>query len=211
MAKKEKVQKPLYKKWWFWVVAVSLVGAVGTGLFGGGTTDAGPSDAPPPPAETQKGETEQEPVVTPEPSTSQAPADSAPGTQEPPAETGPEPDAREALDDALGGTTFYENVRNDVTGKWRVLVFYSAENIVDHATEYYNTYFSSDDEIHIAVNLGLKTTSVMNVSGGVMSIGVHEYIDKEEHDAKVLGGGELLKSYTVNLETGETEDVSAAE
>ena len=120
-----------------------------------------------------------------------------------------EPDAREALDDALGGTTFYENVRNDVTGKWRVLVFYSAENIVDHATEYYNTYFSSDDEIHIAVNLGLKTTSVMNVSGGVMSIGVHEYIDKEEHDAKVLGGGELLKSYTVNLETGETEDVSA--
>lgn len=51
MAKKEKVQKPLYKKWWFWVVAVSLVGAVGTGLFGGGTTD---SDAPPPPAETQR-------------------------------------------------------------------------------------------------------------------------------------------------------------
>ena len=35
MAKKEKVQKPLYKKWWFWVVAVSIVGAVGTGLFGG--------------------------------------------------------------------------------------------------------------------------------------------------------------------------------
>ena len=207
MAKKEKVQKPLYKKWWFWVVAVSLVGAVGTGLFGGGTTD---SDAPPPPAETQKAETKQEPEAPPV-ETSQAPADSTPETQEPPAETGPEPDAREALDDALGGTTFYENVRNDVTGKWRVLVFYSAENIVDHATEYYNTYFSSDDEIHIAVNLGLKTTSVMNVSGGVMSIGVHEYIDKEEHDAKVLGGGELLKSYTVNLETGEIEDVSAAE
>lgn len=78
MAKKEKVQKPLYKKWWFWVVAVSIVGAVGTGLFGGGTTDAGPSDAPPPPAETQKDETEQEPVVTPEPSTSQAPADFTP-------------------------------------------------------------------------------------------------------------------------------------
>ena len=54
MAKKEKAQKLLYKKWWFWVVAVSLVGAVGTGLFGGGTTD---SDAPPPPDETQKAET----------------------------------------------------------------------------------------------------------------------------------------------------------
>lgn len=207
MAKKEKVQKPLYKKWWFWVVAVSLVGAVGTGLFGGGTTD---SDAPPPPAETQKAETKQEPEAPPA-ETSQAPADSTPETSELPAETEPEPDAREALDDALGGTTFYENVRNDVTGKWRVLVFYSAENIVDHAVEYYNAYFSADDEIHIAVNLGLKTTSVMNVSGGVMYVSVHEYIDKEEHDAKVLGGGDLLKSYTVNLETGEIEDVSAAE
>lgn len=92
-----------------------------------------------------------------------------------------------------------------------MLVFYSAENIVDHAVEYYNAYFSADDEIHIAVNLGLKTTSVMNVSGGVMYVSVHEYIDKEEHDAKVLGGGDLLKSYTVNLETGEIEDVSAAE
>lgn len=90
MAKKEKVQKPLYKKWWFWVVAVSLVGAVGTGLFGGGTTDAGPSDAPPPPAETQKAETKQEPEAPPA-ETSQAPADSTPETQEPPAETGPEP------------------------------------------------------------------------------------------------------------------------
>ena len=42
-------------------------------------------------------------------------------------------------------------------------------------------------------------------------INVHEYIDGEEHDAKVLGGGELLKSYIVNLETGETEDLSAEE
>lgn len=80
MAKKEKAQKQLYKKWWFWVIVVSLVGAVGTGLSGGGTTDAKPSDAPPPPVETQKGETEQEPVVTPEPSASQAPADSTPET-----------------------------------------------------------------------------------------------------------------------------------
>lgn len=206
MAKKEKVQKPLYKKWWFWVVAVSIVGAVGTGLFGGDKpVEPGPSTSQTPPAETK-----QEPEAPPA-ETSQAPADSTPETSELPAETEPEPDAREALDDALGGTTFYENVRNDVTGKWRVLVFCSAENIVDHAVEYYNAYFSADDEIHIAVNLGLKTTSVMNVSGGVMYVSVHEYIDKEEHDAKVLGGGDLLKSYTVNLETGEIEDVSAAE
>ena len=209
MAKKEKaqkLQKPLYKKWWFWVIVVCLVGAAGSGLSGGDKpVEPGPSTSQTPPAETK-----QEPEAPPA-ETSQAPADSTPETSELPAETEPEPDAREALDDALGGTTFYENVRNDVTGKWRVLVFYSAENIVDHAVEYYNAYFSADDEIHIAVNLGLKTTSVMNVSGGGMYVSVHEYIDKEEHDAKVLGGGDLLKSYTVNLETGEIEDVSAAE
>lgn len=206
MTKKEKTQKPLYKKWWFWVIVVFLVGAAGSGLSGGDKpVEPGPSTSQTPPAETK-----QEPEAhTAE--TSQAPANSAPETKEPPTETEPEPDAREALDDALGGTTFYENVRNDVTGKWRVLVFYSAENIVDHAVEYYNAYFSADDEIHIAVNLGLKTTSVMNVSGGVMYVDVHEYVDKEEHDAKVLGGGDLLKSYTVNLETGEIEDISSAE
>ena len=183
MAKKEKaqkLQKPLYKKWWFWVIVVCLVGAAGSGLSGGDKpVEPGPSTSQTPPAETK-----QEPEAPPA-ETSQAPADSTPETSELPAETEPEPDAREALDDALGGTTFYENVRNDVTGKWRVLVFYSAENIVDHAVEYYNAYFSADDEIHIAVNLGLKTTSVMNVSGGVMYVSVHEYIRSEEHTSEL--------------------------
>lgn len=36
MKKKEKAQKPLYKKWWFWVIVVSIVGAVGSGLSGNG-------------------------------------------------------------------------------------------------------------------------------------------------------------------------------
>ncbi len=35
MSKQEKVKKPLYKKWWFWVVVVTLFGAVGSGLSGG--------------------------------------------------------------------------------------------------------------------------------------------------------------------------------
>lgn len=76
MAKKEKAQKPLYKKWWFWVIAVSLVGAVGTGLFGGDKpVEPGPSTSQTPPAETK-----QEPEAPPA-ETSQAPADSTPETQ----------------------------------------------------------------------------------------------------------------------------------
>lgn len=205
MTKKEngnKTVKPLYKKWWFWVIVVCLIGAVGSALSGGDETSkdptasqqvpqASPSESPPEPSETP----EESPLETkPEPNPES-----------------PELDAREALDDVLGNTTFYKDVRNDVTGRWRVLVFYSSENIVDHALEYYNAYFSSDDEVHIAVNLGLNTTSSMTVGNGFMYIDVHEYIDGEEHDAKVLGSGQLLKSYMVNLETGETEDLSAGE
>lgn len=209
MAKKEKgekMQKPLYKKWWFWVIVVCLVGAAGSGLSG--------NDKPVEPSVPSSGQTElqtpasnQEPVETSEPGS----AETTPETKTSPVEAEPDLDARETLDDVLGNTTFYEDVRNDATGKWRVLVFYSAENIVDHATEYYNAYFSSDDEVHMAVNLGLKTTSSMTVSSGVMYIDVHEYVDKEEHDAKIMPGGELLKSYIVNLETGEIEDVSATD
>lgn len=117
---------------------------------------------------------------------------------------------REALNKSLGGSVlFYDNVRNDVTGKWRTLVFYSSENIVDHAVEYYEAYFSSDDEVHMAVNLGLKTTSVMTVGiKGIMFVDVHEYIDGEEHDANDLAGGDLLKQYMIDLETGEIEDLA---
>ena len=117
---------------------------------------------------------------------------------------------QEALKESLGGgsTLFYNTVRNDTTGNWRMLVYSSAENIVDHAVEYYNAYFESDDETHIAVNLGLGTTSIMNVYSGSMYIDVHEYIDKEEHDAKILGGGALLNSYTVDLSSGNIDDLS---
>ena len=124
--------------------------------------------------------------------------------------TTPEPDAKEALKDALDGALFYESVNNDATGRWRLLVYASSENFVDHAADYYNAFFASDDEVHIAVNLTLKATIVMNVSGGLMSLDVHEYIDGEEHDAKILGGGDLLKQYTIDLETGEISDLSTA-
>ncbi len=88
MKKKERSQKPLYKKWWFWVIVVCLVGAAGSGLSGGGgdkPVEPGPSTSQTPPAETK-----QEPEAPPAES-SQTPTDSTPETQEPPAETEPEP------------------------------------------------------------------------------------------------------------------------
>jgi len=210
MAKKEKTpnegkaQKPIFKKWWFWVIVILVLGGIGS-VMGGGSETTDP-DSSQPSAQTQP-ETQS---VASEPQET-APTETTPETEsQEPAESPDLEAAREALDDVLGSTTFYENVRNDVTGKWRVLVFYSSENIVDHAVEYYNAYYSSDDEIHMVVNLGLKTTSALSVSNGIMYLDVHEYIDGEEHDAKVLGGGDLLKSYTIDLNTGEIEDLSDA-
>lgn len=64
MVKKEngqKAKKPLYKKWWFWVIVVSLVGAAGSGLSGGNKAE-GPSASQtetqtPAPSEIQEPET----------------------------------------------------------------------------------------------------------------------------------------------------------
>lgn len=193
--KKEKVKKPIYKKWWFWVLVVILVGGIGSGLSDDKSV-----------APAGQGETSSVASVS-EPSeiSNSDPVETTLGQDD------NQDEKREALNEVLGGSVLlYENVRNDTTGRWRTLVFYSSENILDHAVEYYDAYFSSDDEVHFAVNLGLKTTSVMTVGMGMMFTDVHEYVDGEEHDAKTLGGGDLLKQYMVNLETGEIDDLDYA-
>jgi len=35
----------------------------------------------------------------------------------------------------------------------------------------------------------------------------YEYVDKEEHDAKLLFSGKFLKEYHVNKDTGEIEEI----
>lgn len=88
MAKKEKVpneakaQKPLYKKWWFWVIVVSLVGAAGSGIAGGGKSAEPDTSRPPVQTETQAPAlASSEPVKTPE--ASPAPAETTPGPEIP--------------------------------------------------------------------------------------------------------------------------------
>lgn len=74
MKKAENIKKPLYKKWWFWVIVVSLVGAVGSGL-----SDSGESEKPP------TGQTE-----TQSPPSTQEPSEMSVST---PAGTTPEPES----------------------------------------------------------------------------------------------------------------------
>ena len=119
----------------------------------------------------------------------------------------PQDQLRNDFKNSIGGSglTFYNSVHNDTTGRWRCAVIYTSEEMVNHALDYYKAYFTSDDELHFICNLGLKTTTAISVVMGNLQVDVHEYVDKEEHDANILNSGELLNSYWVNIETGEIE------
>lgn len=78
MKKKENVKKPLYKKWWFWVIVVLVLGAIGAGL-----SDDEPSEQP----SISQTETQVPPSI-PEPSGSSVgdPAEATPGPESDPVE-----------------------------------------------------------------------------------------------------------------------------
>ena len=99
---------------------------------------------------------------------------------------------------------WYESVRNDVTGNWRELVIYSNKAMdKDLVIDYANAYISSEKEIHFVINLFLRTTTRISKVGNWVGVTVLEYTDGEEHDAKQMAGGDVLDSFTVDLETGE--------
>ena len=106
--------------------------------------------------------------------------------------------------------SFLSFVNNDVTGNWRLAKTSSNINIADYALDYYKTYFKDDEEIHAVVNFSNRTTTKVSVSKtfGVIGLTVHEYVDKEEHDAKELFGGKVLESYNVYLDNGDIERTS---
>lgn len=169
-ATKNNGKKPIFKKWWFWVIIVVILAAI----FGNTGAKDGVEDG----AKDAINSTEQQSDKTQDEST--------------------------AKDDISFVVT---NVTNDVTGNWRIATI--AENIEmqDYALDYYKEYFKSDDEIHAIVNFNYKTTTKISVMGNLLDVSVYEYVDKEEHDAKLLFSGMLLKEYHVNKDTGEIEEI----
>ena len=169
-ATKSNGKKPIFKKWWFWVIIVVILAAI----FGNTGAKNGVEDG----AKDAISSTEQQ-------------------TEE-------KQDNSTSKDDISFVVT---NVPNDVTGNWRIASI--AENIEmqDYALDYYKEYFKSDDEIHAIVNFNYKTTAKLSVIGNLLDVSVYEYVDKEEHDAKLLFSGMLLKEYHVNKDTGEIEEI----
>lgn len=102
---------------------------------------------------------------------------------------------------------FYDSVINDVTGNWRVAVVSSNIDILDYALSYYKTYFKDDSEIHGVVNLALNTTTKISYSGGILFISQYDYVDGEEHDAKIMFSGTYLGQDWVYTDNGDIEKV----
>lgn len=197
MNKQTNIKKPIFKQWWFWVIVIIVLGAIGS------IGDKGKDDDKEKIISTSS-TSQSEPVKELDVSSDSSSAN------EPESSDAARKEAQETFKKLMGDSSviFYKNVHNDVTENWRLLVCYSSENIVDHVVDYYNAYAESEEEVHFVVNLYLKTTTVINNFGGTLYVDVHEYVDKEEHDAKALGGGMLLKSYMVDLSSGDIEEIS---
>lgn len=100
------------------------------------------------------------------------------------------------------------DVRNDVTGKWKISVIAENIDIEEYALSYYQTYFTDDEQTHAIVNFNRNTTTRISCMGDMLDVAIFEYVDKEEHDAKALFSGMLLKEYFIYIDNGDIEDIN---
>ncbi len=120
----------------------------------------------------------------------------------------PSGDKKENAKNPLGfDVDFNSSYRNDVTGKWRLAKIAENKTVEEYALDYYRNYFESDDEIHIIINFTLNTTNRILVCGNLLDVATMEYVDKEEHDAKIACSGMLLSKYLIDTDTGEIEKI----
>lgn len=118
--------------------------------------------------------------------------------------TNPKQELRNELEKRVS-MSFDSTVRNDKTGNYRLAKYASkSEPIQKIAAEYYKAYFEADSEIHYVINFSLNTTAcVKKISDDKLDVCVYEYVDNEEHDAALIGGGMFYKEYFVTISTGE--------
>lgn len=168
------VKKPIFKKWWFWVIIVAILAAI---IGSGGENK---SEAP---------------SATGDPST---------GTTPPQASDTQTDDTQGESNSEFDNINFVvRNVRNDVTGNWRIATIAESIEIQNYALDYYNKYFEGDEEIHAIVNFTYNTTTKISVMGNLLDVTIYEYVDKEEHDAKLLFSGMVLDEYFIDIDNGE--------
>lgn len=99
------------------------------------------------------------------------------------------------------------SVRNDTTGKWKIVSIAEPVDVSQYATEYYGSCFKDDSEIHAIVNFTYKTTTKIAYTAGMINVTVYEYVDGEEHDANKLFSGMKLSDDFYNAESGDKLDL----
>lgn len=106
--------------------------------------------------------------------------------------------------DVNGVSFLYEDhVRNDVTGSWRIAKCADMTVPAEIARELSETFKQKKGEVLWVINFTLKTTTRINNYGSYLEVTTLEYVEDEEHDAKLLGGGEVYTTEQVWL-TEET-------
>lgn len=184
--------KKIWKKWWFWLIVIVFIGL----LIPKDNSDG--QKEPETKVETTTPELKT-PTETVQPETTEI------ETREP--ETvEQEPTAGKNIDD-IGAYFSVSDVRNDVTGNWRISTIAENVDIQEYALSYYKEYFKDDKEIHAIVNFNYKTTTKISVIGNTLDVSIYDYVDGEEHDAKLLFSGTLLKEYSVNMDNGSIEEI----
>lgn len=96
-------------------------------------------------------------------------------------------------------------VNNDSTGNWRKVTLSENIKIEEYASSYADEYIE-DGEIHFIVNFANKTTTRISNDFGLLSVTIHEYVDKEEHDANKMPSGMVLKDYVIYPD-GDIEEI----
>lgn len=99
-------------------------------------------------------------------------------------------------------------VRNDLTGNWKLSRIATTDNILEYTKSYYDKNFTNNDEIHAIVNFTLNTTACVSILfDSIINVTIHEYVDKEELDAKKLFSGMVLGEYWIYLDNGDIEKI----
>lgn len=99
--------------------------------------------------------------------------------------------------------TYYDKVKNDVTGNWRLAVISEDIDIQDYIFSYYKKYYKNDNEIHGIVNPYKKITARIDYLYGMLFVTELTYVDGEEHDAKLLYSGTPIKGYLIYTDNGD--------
>lgn len=191
--------KKIWKKWWFWLIIIVFIGLLIP------KDNSGEQKEPETKVETTTPKLKTT-TETAQPEITETETTEPETVEQEPTEKAEEPAAEKNIDD-IGAYFSVSDVRNDVTGNWRISTIAENIDIQEYALSYYKEYFKDDKEIHAIVNFNYKTTTKISVIGNTLDVSIYDYVDGEEHDAKLLFSGTLLKEYSVNMDNGSIEEI----